>query len=169
MIWVFWRTCVRCVFWRACVRTYTSISSDSVTVSTYLGCASQGEGCHADATLRTVVKRTLPPQATLVSLSLSVEKDETRWGSRQEHVHDALCVLYTCCCLFSPKLPLHHIVVTVECVVRYRTFLPQFGWGREARATVPLLSLERALSATGVHLEVSCALDGYGAAEAHNF
>jgi len=28
--------------------------------------------------LRTVVKRTLPPQATLVSLSLSVEKDETR-------------------------------------------------------------------------------------------
>ncbi len=66
------------MFWRACVRTYTSISSDSVTVSTYLGCVSQGEGCHADATIRTVVKRTLPPQATLVSLSLSVEKDETR-------------------------------------------------------------------------------------------
>jgi len=31
------------------------------------------EGCHADATLRTVVKRTLPPQATLVSLSLCRE------------------------------------------------------------------------------------------------
>jgi hypothetical protein len=123
MIWVFWRTCVRCVFWRACVRTYTSISSDSVTVSTYLGrCASQGEGCHADATLRTVVKRTLPPQATLVSLSLSVEKDKTQWESGQEqHVHGALCALYTCCCLFSPKLPLHCIVVTVICVVRYLT------------------------------------------------
>jgi hypothetical protein len=58
--------------------TLTPSCQYRVVVSTYLGCASQGEGCHADATLRTVVKRTLPPQATLVSLSLSVEKDETR-------------------------------------------------------------------------------------------